>query len=283
VGVDLWDEVQRRLARNAADPDGPKDRLGRARGRAPRTPTQTEDPGAFLLSGLLVCGRCGGAMIGFRRPKRCRPGVVYVCQSYTAHGKALCVRAEAKEDWAVRQVIAELRDRLLLPERLAQLTRDLREKAKEQRSEGNLARLRKAVDRLEARLARERRRLMEVSKDLLADAEAALRATRTELEAARQALADAETADPVRDLKVTAEAAREALWSLETALEGDNRCLLKEALRGILAGIVVGAEPYPTTTGKTRHRPRVDGIRLRPGSGLDSLSLLSSSCLASTP
>ena len=35
-----------------------------------------------------------------------------------AHGTAVCVRVEAKQDWAVRQVIAELRDGPLLPQRL---------------------------------------------------------------------------------------------------------------------------------------------------------------------
>jgi site-specific DNA recombinase len=264
VGADLWDAAQRRLARGT-----------------PRSPTV--EPGAFLLSGLLVCGRCGAPMCGTHKGKRCRPGLIYVCQQYTRYSTAVCVRVQAEEEWTVRQVIAELRDRLLLPERLEWLTKKLAEKAREQRAEGSLDRMRKAVDKLNARLARERVRLMEVSKDLLPDAEAALRATRAELEAAERALRDAETADPVRDLQVTAEAARKALWSLETALEGENRCLLKEALRGVLAGVVIGAEPYPTTTGKTRHRARIDGIRLRPGSGLDILSMLSQSSWASTP
>src|SRR5262249_51208162 len=147
---------------------------------------------------------------------------------------------------------------------------------------GGMARMRKAVGQLEAKLARCRGRLVEVSKDLVGEVEAQLRQTREELEAARKALRDAETADPVRDLKMTAEAARDALWRLESALEGGDRCLLKEALRGILAGVVIGAAPYRTTTGKARHRPRIDGIRLRPGSGLDSLSMLSSSSWAST-
>jgi site-specific DNA recombinase len=256
IDADLWDAAQRRLAR-----------------RTPRTPTV--EPGAFLLSALLVCGRCGAPMCGKRklRADKCgRRGPVYVCQGYIEHSTAVCVRAAVEEDWAVRQVIAELRDRLLLPGRLEWLTKQLAQQAREQRGEENLKRLGKAVDRLNARLARERSRLMEVSKDMIPEAEAAIRATRAELEAAEKALREAQTADPVRGLKITAEAARKALWSLETAMEGENRCLLKEALRDILAGVVIGAEPYQTSTGKTRYRARIDGIRLRPGSGLDVLS-----------
>jgi site-specific DNA recombinase len=257
IDADLWDAAQRRPAR-----------------RTPRTPTV--EPGAFLLSGLLVCGRCGNSMCGTRerRADRQRRDPVYLCWGYVQHGTSACVRAAVEEDWAVRQVIAELRDRLLLPERLEWLTKRLAEQAREQRSEESVKRLAKAVERLNARLARERSRLMEVSKDMIPEAEAAIRMTRAELEAAEKALREAQTADPVRDLKITAEAARKALWSLETAMEGDNRCLLKEALRGILAGVVIGAEPHQTSTGRTRHRARIDGIRLRPGSGLDVLSEL---------
>src|SRR5262249_4449276 len=172
---------------------------------------------------------------------------------------------------------------LLLPERLEWLTAQLAEKAREQRSDKNLAKLRKTVAGLEARLARERRRLMEVSRDLLPEAEAAVRQTRDALQAAQDALRFAETADPVHELKAIVEAARAALWRLESALKGGDRCLLKEALRGVLAGVTIGAEPYQTKTGKTRHRPRIDGIRLRPGSGLDVLSVLSCSSSRSTP
>jgi site-specific DNA recombinase len=82
VETDLWEAAQRRLARGT-----------------PSTPTT--EPGAFLLSGLLVCGTCGGAIVGFRKAKRCRPGRAYVCQNYQIYGTALCVRAEVKEDWAV--------------------------------------------------------------------------------------------------------------------------------------------------------------------------------------
>src|SRR5262249_17513337 len=78
-------------------------------------------------------------------------------------------------------------------------------------------------------------RLVEVSKDMVPEVEAQIRRTREELEGTRAALDAAESADPVRDLQVTVEAARGALWRLETALEGEDRCLLREALRGVLS------------------------------------------------
>jgi site-specific DNA recombinase len=264
VGRDVWDAVQRRFAR-----------------RLP--PTPRKDAEAFLLSGLLVCGRCGGTLAGSSvRPAAAKQGVFYVCANYTHKGLAGCVRNEVKEDWAVRQIITELRDRLLLPDRLEWLREQLEKRAKEQRSDGSLARMRKVASTLEAKLARCRSRLVDVSRDMVPEVEAQIRATREQLEAAQKELHAAETADPVKELKVTVDAAREALYRLETALEGDDRCLLKEALRGVLSAVVIGAGPYHTTTGKTRHRARIDGIRLRPGSGLDTLSMLSSCSPAST-
>src|SRR5262245_54361390 len=115
VEPDVWQTVRRRLDANAADPKAPRQRDGRRRGRAPTSPTT--EPGAFLLTGLLVCNRCGGPMMGYRKPKRCEPGIAYVCQNYQNHNTAVCVRVQSSEDWTVKQIITELRDRLLLPER----------------------------------------------------------------------------------------------------------------------------------------------------------------------
>lgn len=229
---------------------------------------------------LLVCSRCGGALAGTsRRPKRSRPGFApfYVCTNYTHRGRGVCVRNEVKEAWAVRQVIAELRERLLLPERLEWLRGELQARARARQADSSLARMRKAVAALEGTRARCRKRLVEASADMLPEVEAQIRQVRGQLDAARQSLHDVETADPVRDLAVTVGAAQKALWSLERALEGDNRCRLKEALAGILSAVLIEAEPHSTKTGKTRHRPRIQGIRLRPGSGLDVLSILSTS------
>jgi hypothetical protein len=211
-------------------------------------------------------------MTGFRKRPPSKPGVAYVCSAYAAGGSAACVRVEAPEEWAARQLIANLRDQLLLPERLEWLQGQLEERCRHQRTDGNLARLRKAVAAREAKLARDRSRMMECSRDLLPEAEAEVRATRAALEAARKELHEAETADPVRELKVTIDAAREALWRLESALEGDDRPLLVEALRCVLSRVIIAAEAYQTTTRKTRHRPKIGGIRLRPGSGLDILA-----------
>ena len=125
----------------------------------------------------------------------------------------------------------------------------------------------------EARLAKARGRLIEVSKDMVPEVEDEIRETRAALDAAKKAQTDAETADPVRDFAITVEAAGKALWALESAIESDNRLLLKDALHGIVSKVVIDPEPYQTTTGKTRHRPpEHPHVWLRPGSGLDLLA-----------
>jgi hypothetical protein len=85
-----------------------------------------------------------------------------------------------------------------LPERLEWLTVRLREKARDERSDKNLDRLRMAVVALEGKMSRCRSRPVEVRKDMVPEVEAQIRQTRQAPEAARKALQDAETADPVR-------------------------------------------------------------------------------------
>jgi DNA invertase Pin-like site-specific DNA recombinase len=268
VERDVWASCQLRRARGGEsstpgvrDPERPGE-------PAPR-------PGDFLLSRLLVCGRCGGWMTGARRPKGCRPGTFYVCSNYVAHATAACVRCPVDEDKVTRQVIAELRRGLLDPERLDWLQGQLEARTREQRSDKNLGRLKADAARLEGRLSKARARLVEVSRDMVPEVEDDIRETRAALEAARKALAEAEAANPVADLKVTVDVARKALWAIESAMEGDNRPLLREALRGLLSKVVIDPEPYQTTTGKTRHRPAErPHVWLRPGSGLDLLANL---------
>jgi hypothetical protein len=275
IDRDLWTACQSRLCREK-DEGGRVDAEGRRAGHKRHCPTSpTAEPGAFLLSRLLVCGKCGAWMTGFRKPEKCKPGVGYVCSAYVAHSRqGACVRCAADEEATVREVVEALRERLLLADRLDWLTQRLNEHARQQKAEDNLSRLRKDVAALEAKRDRCRARLVEVSRDMVPEVEEQLRQTRAALEAAQQALRNAEDADPVRDLKFTVEAARKALWRLEEALEGGDRSLLAEALRGVLARVVIGHEEYQTTTDKTRRRPVVQEIVLRPGSGLDTLAEL---------
>ena len=255
IDRDLWASVQARLGRGD-----------------PSTPTASTDPGAFLLSRLLVCHRCGGWMTGLTRHAPYKPGVAYVCSTYVAHGPGACVRCEVREEWVVKQVIAELRAGLLHPENIDGFRDVLRERLREQRSDANLSRLRGEVKALEGRLSQARARLVEVSKDMVAEVEVAIRETREALKTAQAALRDAEGADPVRDLDRAVQAAVDATWQLETALQGDDRLLLKETLRGLLSKIVIDPEPYTTRSGKSWHRPAErPHIWVRPGSGLEVL------------
>lgn len=238
-----------------------------ARLRAGCPPTPTTEPGAFLLSRLLVCGKCGAWMTGYVRSRGKREPA-YVCGNYAAHGSAACVRAEAREDDTARTVVAELR-RLLAADRQEHLRGLLADRVRALRSDDNLARLRALEAAIEGKLASYRHRLLEVSKDMVSEVEGAIRDVRRQLEDARAELAQAEAADPVADLEAAVHAASAVVWDLEQALEAEDRPALRAALEGAISKVLVRADHYQTTTGKDRHRAAVAAIHLRPGTGLE--------------
>jgi DNA invertase Pin-like site-specific DNA recombinase len=238
----------------------------------PSAPTPGARPGAFLFSRLLVCARCQGNMTGYVRP-RSNGEIVYVCGNYMAHGKAGdCPRCQVREKWLARQVVAQLRGRLLAPERIERLRAQLREYLTAQRGAERRAQLQREESSLTLRLERARGRLVEVSRDMIPEVEQEIRHSREALERVKAALRELETADPVRDLDDAVKAASGAVWALEQALDGEDRLLLREALRGILVRVEVLPVPYTTSTGKTWHRPGAARLVLRPGTGLELLA-----------
>lgn len=265
VDRDLWARCQARLARNGADPRGKRRKDGRPQGRAATTPTT--EPGAFLLSRLLVCGRCGAFLTGFVHHRGDRP-VVYKCGNYAAHGKAGCVYALMREQDAARAIVAELR-RLLSADRRARLKARLEERVRALRSDDNKAALCRRIDTLRGKLERYRQRLLDVSRDMIGEVEDGIRQTRAALRDAEAELHRAETADPDRDLSAVVDSAAAAVWRLEQALERDDRPGFRGALWGLLSKVVVPPEPYTTAAGRERYRPGRLGIWLREGTELE--------------
>jgi hypothetical protein len=144
---------------------------------------------------------------------------------------------------------------------------------KAQRSDSGLALLRKNVATLTAKLKKCQARLVEVDKDMLEDVQDQLRSTRDALASAQHQLRAVETADPIREMEVTVNRGRASLWHLEQAIECGDRAQQADALRTIIAHVVI--EPVPNgvlRSGRMRFLPKLGGIALRPGSGLDVLA-----------
>lgn len=269
----LWQTVQGRLERTKRrQVYNDHGELVRTEGEA-TTPLSSGE--SFLLSRLLVCGACGAWMTGFHRVRGVRLRA-YKCSHYSAFGSRGCVRCEVPEAVAVTAIVAQLRC-LLAPERQAFLREQLAARLQSLRSDDNRARLRKRMRTLEASLTKYRRRLLEVSTDMIPQVEEGIRECVAQIEATSAELASAEKADPVRDLQAAVDASAKAIWTLEKALDDGDRPALREALRGIIAKIIVHPAEYQTGTGKTRRRPGTYQVELFKGTGLELLADLDGS------
>jgi site-specific DNA recombinase len=122
--------------------------------------------GDFLLSGLLVCGHCQRGMTGRNIPYRGKDGPRpayrrYVCASYFAHGKAVCNLNAIDERPLVDAIATKISERFT-PAFLAAF----REEARRELAAGTdgptleRARLRKALDEVEAAITQGADRLV---------------------------------------------------------------------------------------------------------------------------
>ena len=267
---DVWEKVQARISR--ATPRDVLNEQGEVVRREGESTTPSCDAGAFILSKLLVCGKCSSWMSGFVRPIGVKVPA-YVCAKYMAYASKGCERCEIREQDAIDGVMQELR-RLLAPDRQQFLRDELSRHLAARKSNDNLSVLRLKVKELEGRLTRYRKRLMEVAADMVSEVQESVRQCRDQVEEAKAELEKVEKDDPVRTLTETIDLASKAIWSLEEAASDGDRLALREAIRGIVSKIVVYSEEYKIVTGKTRRRPARIEVHLRKGTGLEILAQL---------
>lgn len=126
---DTYDALQRALSSRS-----------RRQGR-PRT-------GATLLSGLIVCGKCGGGMAGWNADD---PRASYACWTYSTVGKAGCDGNAVKRRYA-DEVVTDAVLQVLRPASLAELyasARRRRDRLAPDRDQARIGQLEDALDRLE--------------------------------------------------------------------------------------------------------------------------------------
>lgn len=186
VDVDTWERVQARFRHR---------RTGR--GGSPR----------FLLSGLLVCGECGGRLIVIGGTQR-----RYGCGTFHAGGPAACsndatFRKDVAEEMILEPVVAEL----LSPESVAAGVRELRA----------------------ARVESERRPNREV-----VELERMVREGILSREVAAPAIAEARRREPpAGGLWPTPEAWRAAVGQMREILQGPDVAAARECLRELIGEI----------------------------------------------
>jgi site-specific DNA recombinase len=123
----LWEKVQARLS------------------AARKLTAPAPGGGDYLLSGLMVCGRCGCRMVGVSRHCEARR---YACNGYHTHGLRACHRHSVREAPVVACLVKKLQKDFLNPDNLELLRAEMR--AREEEAAGADPARAKA---LEARLA----------------------------------------------------------------------------------------------------------------------------------
>lgn len=159
VGDELWHAVRERQR------TGPARGTRTGRGQAPRT----------LLAGVLRCGMCGGPMVAVDARR-------YGCHARADRGPSVCPGVTVRRDAVERRILGEVRDELLSPAALAEMTAAVQQALRAQASAPDGAVARRAQE-LQAEVARLVDAVAQIG---LSDAlRARLTAAETELEQVR--------------------------------------------------------------------------------------------------
>ena len=190
----------------------------------------------FLLTGLLKCGHCGYAMIGYHWDRKKTGGRVkmYTCSSHHFQGKEVCTRNTIPEASLVDCVVRIIQQRYLSPENLDRL----REALRQQQTQNSQAepldtdRIRKRVAELDRRIDNGAERIFSAPSSLtstlykkLEQLQAERDRFRAKLEDAKQQL-DGNDQQGTEDVEAAISALRDLSGAFENADPGDTRELL---------------------------------------------------------
>lgn len=137
--------------------------------------------GGFVLSGILVCGHCGHRMTGDTANQVHN----YTCYGYRQRGRAYCEPNYVKQSEVVQRILGAVEAAFYNPETLEQLAAECRRQLVAKGSGSEAAGLRKELADVDGKLAKAKRRLVEVDADLLDDVQQQIR----QLKGRRSALA----------------------------------------------------------------------------------------------
>jgi hypothetical protein len=222
---------------------------GQLRDNRPRT-TPLHGGGGFCLGRLLVCGHCGGFLVGVNvRNRR-----VYLCGDYLAHGRDYCKRNMVHEAQILDIIIRELQKAFLNPDNLQRLRAEVAEMVATERADGNLNRLHARVNTLRLQIDRGNENLAILPPDRIPGVIAKVRQWEGELAGLSAEIRRIEAGSRVEELERHIQAAEDCLWRLQEAAQGQDRHLLRQVLRETIAKVVIWFEHRPTAR-LTRSRP----------------------------
>jgi site-specific DNA recombinase len=248
IARDLFERVQARLEDN----------------RQHTTPIK--NGGDWLLSGLLVCGRCGWRLVG----RADGPRRYYRCGRFVSHGRRGCVGISVPEPAIVGCLVRKIQETFLNADNLARLRDELRRQAEaaDAGKPGQLGALRKRVAELETKIDEGNERLADIDRDLLPDFMAKLRSWKAERDRLTVEAARLEGRDDRREVEETLTAAEAWLSRLREALGESEPCHVRAVIRELVSKVVLD---FQTTAGPKRDKTVCTGgtIYVREQAGLD--------------
>lgn len=205
------------------------------------TPTKTREMRVdFVLTGLLKCGRCGSAMLGAHLERK---NPFYQCAGRLQKGQQFCELNSCKQSELLGYVIDAIEQRYT-PKVIARLRAELHKQVAATKRKANPDRIAKQLDALAGKLAKAKRRLVEVDADMLADVQEGIRTLRQEQERLEAALKAAQmpqdglTADADRKLNESLN----VITRLRTTFQKGDNLLLRELLREAVDHVLVWSE-----------------------------------------
>jgi DNA invertase Pin-like site-specific DNA recombinase len=232
-----------------------------------KSPKQ-QGEGRYLFTHLLVCGHCGGWMLGHKAHSG---ELTYVCGEYDRHGRARCTCNTIPEKPLRDLLVRTIRKEYLNPARLDELEREMRRQLEEDRVSGEeeairrrLAEIDKDVKLAGVNMARAG------SQEVLDGIGAAVRGWNDEKQKLLARQKHLRGGD--KDIERLIAEAKRQLWQLSESIDSADPALV----RAVFVQIVEKVELYFDTwqAGKrTKCRFARGVVYLKPGTPISSLDL----------
>jgi len=234
----------------------------------------------FLLTGLLKCGHCGYAMIGYHwnRKKTGERVKMYTCSSHHFQGKEVCTRNTIPEASLVDCVVRIIQQRYLSKENLAQLREAIRqEQAEDPHGEPVDAEgIKKRLAELDRRIDNGAERVFSAPPSLTNTLFKKLEQLRAERDHCRLQLEDANRRVNAADQSGNQEIdkALAALQDMSGAFENADRADTRELLTSLVSRVDLFFDRHKCRK-YTRTSFREGLIHVRPDDAFTSLSTTS--------
>jgi DNA invertase Pin-like site-specific DNA recombinase len=251
IDPDLWKRANEILERNQQN-TGPK----------------KSDESRYLFTHLLVCGHCGGFMLGHLAHSGEKS---YVCGSYDRHGRAACTCNTIQEKPLRDLLVKTIRKEYLNPQRLDELEKEMRRQLEEDRVSGEEEAIRRRLAEIDRDVKLASVNMARAgSQEVLDGIGAAVRGWNEERDRLTARQKQLKGGD--RDIEKLIDEAKRQLWHLSESIDSAEPALV----RAVFVELVDKVELYFHTwqAGKrTKCRFERGVVYLRPGTPITSLDL----------